>query len=58
VIDETQKGKVTRDALKLNERSLPEARLEQLQSLKVLHEVVQLAAKQLGNVKLQQLAKG
>ena len=57
VIDENQKGKVTRDALDLNERALSEARLQRLQSLKILHKVVQLAAKDLDNVELQQLAK-
>lgn len=56
-IEGNPKGKVTCDSLGLNERALPEARLEQLQRLKVLHQIVRLAAKQPSNIELQKLAK-
>lgn len=52
-----QKGKVTIDALKLNQRSLPEARLQRLQLLRQLHQVVQLAAEQPENSELRELAR-
>lgn len=53
------KGQTTLEALKLNDnqRSLPEARLEQLQQLKVLHQTVLLAMKQPENTELQALAQ-
>lgn len=55
-IDGNAKGQVTLDALKLNGRSLPEARREQLQRLKVLHQITLLSAKQPMNQELQALA--
>lgn len=42
-IDGNVKGQVTIDVLKLNERSLPEARLQRLKILKRLWQIVQLA---------------
>ncbi|MBM0741628.1 hypothetical protein JOY44_08365 [Phormidium sp. CLA17] len=43
-IEGNLKGKVTIDSLKLNQRSLPEARLQRLQLLKSLWQIVQLAS--------------
>lgn len=51
------RGEVTIEALKLNGRSLPEARLQRLQLLKGLFQVVQIAADQPQNFKLQVLAE-
>lgn len=58
-IEENLKGKVTLDSLKLNQRSLPEARLQRLQLLKSLWQVVQLAQsdEKSEDAKFQTLAK-
>lgn len=56
-IEGNLKGQTTIESLKLNERSLPESRLEQLQRLQVLQQAVFLAAKQPKNTELQELAK-
>ncbi len=56
-IDGNRKGEVTIKSLKLNQRSLPEARLQRLNLLKVLHGIVQLAAKQLSDIELQKEAE-
>lgn len=56
-IDDNRKGEVTINYLKLNQRSLPEVRLEQLQRLSNLNRIVHLAVKQPENVELQQVAK-
>ncbi len=52
-----QKGQVTLNSLRLNQRSLPEARLQRLQLLRNLHQIVRLAVKQPTNTKLQEIAK-
>jgi len=51
------RGQATCDSLKLNKRSLPEARLQRLQLLKRLWQIVQLAAKQPTNTQLQREAQ-
>lgn len=53
------KGQTTLDALKLNQRSLPEARLQRLQLLKRLWQVIQLAqsGEKLDDAEFQELAK-
>jgi uncharacterized protein (TIGR02646 family) len=56
-IDDNQKGKVTIDSLKLNQRSLPEARLQRLNLLKRLREFVEIAPMHPENRELQQVAK-
>lgn len=55
-IEGNPRGQATCDSLRLNERSLPEARLQRLQLLKSLSQIVQLAAKQPKNIELQSLA--
>jgi uncharacterized protein (TIGR02646 family) len=56
-INGNRKGQVTKDALKLNERSLPEARLQRLQLLKQLDWVIKLAAERLNDEEFQDAAK-
>jgi uncharacterized protein (TIGR02646 family) len=56
-INEERKGQVTIDALKLNDRSLPEARLQRLQLLKQLDWVIKLAAERLNDEEFQDAAK-
>jgi uncharacterized protein (TIGR02646 family) len=56
-IDGNQKGQVTINSLRLNQRSLPEARLQRLQLLKGLYGVILLAAKKPADIELQQVAK-
>jgi uncharacterized protein (TIGR02646 family) len=56
-VDGNARGQVTLDALKLNERSIPESRRRQLARLKVLHELVQEAAKCPENTELQKLSE-
>lgn len=56
-IEGNTRGKITIESLKLNERSLPELRLEKLQQLKALHKITLLATKQTHNTELQTLAK-
>jgi uncharacterized protein (TIGR02646 family) len=56
-IDGNQKGQVTINSLRLNQRSLPEARLQRLKLLKGLYGVILLAAKKPANIELQQVAK-
>ena len=56
-VDRNQRGKITIDCLKLNDRALPEARLQQLQKLRVLHQVILLAIKQSSNQELQELVR-
>jgi uncharacterized protein (TIGR02646 family) len=53
------KGQITLDSLKLNQRSLPEARLQRLQLLKSLWQIVQLAQsdEKSDDAKFQELAK-
>jgi uncharacterized protein (TIGR02646 family) len=52
-IDGTTKGQTTIDLLRLNMRSLPEARLQRLQILRVLQQIVDLAHHQPTNIALQ-----
>lgn len=56
-IEGNLRGQATCDALKLNQRSLPEARLQRLQQLKALWQIVQLAAKQPKNTELKKVAE-
>jgi uncharacterized protein (TIGR02646 family) len=56
-IEGNLRGKATCDSLRFNERSLPEARLQRLQLLKSLSQIVQLAAKQPTNTELQKEAQ-
>lgn len=58
-IDGHRKGQTTLDALKLNQRSLPEARLQRLQLLKTLWQIIQLAQSEerLGDAEFQKEAK-
>ncbi|MBD2313334.1 hypothetical protein H6G20_16830 [Desertifilum sp. FACHB-1129] len=56
-IEENSKGQRTLDALKLNQRSLPEARLQRLQILKQLCQIVNLAKRTPINEELQQEAR-
>ena len=56
-IDGNQKAQVTIDSLKLNQRSLPEARLQRLNLLKRLYEFVEIAPMHPDNSELQQVAK-
>jgi uncharacterized protein (TIGR02646 family) len=56
-IDDNLKGRTTIELLKLNQRLLPEARLQRLQLLRELQQVMQLALRQPDNLELQQLAK-
>jgi uncharacterized protein (TIGR02646 family) len=56
-IDGNQKGQFTIDSLKLNQRSLPEARLQRLNLLQRLHEFVEIAPMHPDNSELQQVAK-
>lgn len=56
-INGNQKGQVTIDSLKLNQRSLPEARFQRLDLLKGLHGIVKLAAKQPSDIELQKEAE-
>lgn len=56
-IEGNPRGQATCDSLKLNERSLPEARLQRLQLLKSLSQIVQMAAKQPTNTELKRVAE-
>ena len=56
-INGNRKGQATIDSLRLNQRSLPEARLQKLQLLRQLHQIVNLAAEQSENDELQGLAR-
>lgn len=58
-IEGNPKGTATLDALKLNQRSLPEARLQRLQLLRSLWQIVQLAKsdKKLADAQFQEVAK-
>ena len=53
----SQRGQITIDSLKLNDRALPEARLEKLQPLKLLNQILLLATKRPNDQKFQELAK-
>jgi uncharacterized protein (TIGR02646 family) len=54
-INDNFRAKETIDALKLNQRSLPETRLQRLQLLKRLHQLIKLANGQPSNADLQRL---
>ncbi|MBF2049614.1 MAG: hypothetical protein IGS54_19990 [Elainella sp. C42_A2020_010] len=56
-IDGSQKGQATIDSLKLNQRSLPGARLQRLQLLRELDNVIKLAADRPDDDKFQEQAK-
>jgi uncharacterized protein (TIGR02646 family) len=58
-INNNQRGEITISYLKLNstDRGLPESRLQKLQDLKVLNQIVDLASKQLSNQELQKVAR-
>lgn len=56
-IQGNHRGQITIDSLKLNNRALPEARLEKLQPLRVLHQVLLLAKQSPNDQKVQELAK-
>lgn len=56
-IEGNLKGKVTLDSLKLNQRSLPEARLQRLQLLKSLWQIIQLASQKTMDKDLQKEAE-
>jgi uncharacterized protein (TIGR02646 family) len=51
------RGRSTIEALKLNQRSLPEARLQRLKILRTLYELVKIAAKDERDIELQKLAR-
>ena len=56
-IEGNQRGQITIDLLKLNNRSLPEARLEKLQALRGLNQVLLLAKQRPNDQEFQELAK-
>jgi uncharacterized protein (TIGR02646 family) len=56
-IQGSQRGQITIDSLKLNDRALPEARLEKLQPLRRLNQFLLLAKQRLDDREFQELAK-
>ena len=56
-IDKEERGKNTIIALGLNRRSLKEKRLDELQEIKILKQVLELAKQDLDNLELQSLAQ-
>ncbi|MFN5503290.1 MAG: hypothetical protein ACK5AW_14645, partial [Pseudanabaena sp.] len=56
-IQGNQRGQITIDSLKLNDRALPEARLEKLQPLRGLNQVLLLARQRPNDQEFQELAK-
>ena len=56
-IQGSQRGQITIDSLKLNDRALPEARLEKLQPLRRLNQVLLLAMQRPNDQEFQELAK-
>ena len=53
----SQRGQITIDSLKLNDRALPEARLEKLQPLRGLNQILLLAMQRPNDQEFQKLAK-